>query len=155
MQFNFLAEGVEDWIVHLAQDFVWWYEDTYLKNSEAIVFVKMETIDKEADFSYAAEVSYDPDMENYDLTIRIDETMTPADLIKSLAHEMTHVKQMEDGDLSKTEYKYKGTYYSFDKETQYFETPWEIEANGMERACLWRFANDREAKEVLIKSRYY
>ena len=60
------------------------------------------------------------------------------EVLKTLAHELVHVKQYVVGDLSirsKGMY-WKGELTKIDNMMEYFKSPWEIEAYGLER-YLW------------------
>jgi len=65
------------------------------------------------------------------------------DLLLNLAHEVVHLKQFTIGELNRTvhlsnTYKWQGKYYNEDK-INYYDLPWEIEANGRERGLYYRF----------------
>ena len=60
------------------------------------------------------------------------------EILKTLAHELVHVKQYVMGELKCTTHGmvYKRTAYSPENIFDYFETPYEIEAFGRERGLL-------------------
>ena len=67
-----------------------------------------------------------------------DVTEWAHEVLKTLAHELVHVKQYVVGDLSirsKGMY-WKGELTKIDNMMEYFKSPWEIEAYGLER-YLW------------------
>lgn len=70
--------------------------------------------------------------------INIDAGMTFKKILISLAHEMVHVKQWAKGELKFHE---RGNLVTFQKErydgSEYWESPWEIEAYGREPG-LWQ-----------------
>ncbi len=63
------------------------------------------------------------------------------EVLKTLAHELVHVKQYVMGELKYTTHGmvYKRTTYSPDNIFDYFETPYEIEAYGREVGLLVNF----------------
>ena len=63
------------------------------------------------------------------------------EILKTLAHELVHVKQYVMGELKYTTHGmvYKKTTYSPDNIFDYFETPYEIEAYGREKGLLVSF----------------
>ena len=73
-------------------------------------------------------------------------------ILKTLAHELVHVKQYVMGELKYTTHGmvYKRTTYSPDNIFDYFETPYEIEAYGREKGLLVAFlARWEEIEEEL------
>ena len=80
------------------------------------------------------------------------ETEWGHNILKTLAHELVHVKQYVMGELKCTTHGmvYKRTTYSPDNIFDYFETPYEIEAYGREVGLLVSFlAKWKEIEEEL------
>lgn len=63
------------------------------------------------------------------------------EILKTLGHELVHVKQYVTGELNWREVglTYKGVHYDPDNLREYFELPYEIEAFGRERGLLVSF----------------
>tara|TARA_B100000287_G_scaffold396730_1_gene412645 strand:- start:132 stop:641 length:510 start_codon:yes stop_codon:yes gene_type:complete len=63
------------------------------------------------------------------------------EVLKTLAHELVHVKQYVMGELSmrKEGLCYRGVHHNVDTLTEYFELPYEIEAYGREKGLLVSF----------------
>lgn len=63
------------------------------------------------------------------------------EVLKTLAHELVHVKQYVMGELSmrKEGLCYRGVHHNVDTLTEYFELPYEIEAYGREKGLLIAF----------------
>lgn len=59
-------------------------------------------------------------------------------MMMTLAHEMVHVKQFAMGELEENMNVWKGKRFS--GKTDYWDTPWEIEAHGREYGLWSRFA---------------
>jgi hypothetical protein len=76
-----------------------------------------------------------------EFTIRLDSSNNLADLIKTLAHEMVHVKQYALGELKDTSLVsviWLGEDYNCEK-VHYYDWPWEIEAAGRETGLYVRY----------------
>ena len=78
------------------------------------------------------------DMEKDDYGRERTDTEWAHELLKTLAHELVHVKQYVMNELSWRErgLLWKGRLYSPEHLCEYFETPYEIEAFGRERGLL-------------------
>ena len=78
------------------------------------------------------------DMEKDDYGRERTDTEWAHDLLKTLAHELVHVKQYVMNELSWRErgLLWKGRLYTPEHLGEYFETPYEIEAFGRERGLL-------------------
>ena len=63
------------------------------------------------------------------------------EILKTLGHELVHVKQYVMGELSmrKEGLCYRGVHHNVDTLTEYFELPYEIEAYGREKGLLIAF----------------
>ena len=70
--------------------------------------------------------------------IDISEGESQEDIIRSIFHELVHVKQTEEGDLSLDGKSWKGKLYKTDHmEVDYEHLPWEIEAFKLEEK-MWK-----------------
>ena len=93
----------------------------------------------------------------FDITIR--QTNDDRDIVQTLAHEMVHVKQYSTGELSATGIlvsiagrliyttQWNGkTWLPRNNECQYYDSPWEINAYGMEVGLYhkWSTRNDHK-----------
>ena len=74
------------------------------------------------------------------------------EILKTLGHELVHVKQYVKGELTTDRYgalRYNGVHYYVDTLTDYFELPYEIEAYGREKGLLvgflaiWKHLEDK------------
>lgn len=90
--------------------------------------------------------------------IYINSSLSRIKTLKSLGHEMTHVKQFATGELTylASSVKWKDGYYPFPDEGDappetYWNAPWEVEAFGRE-TCLYhlykKHAAERKRAEV-------
>lgn len=88
---------------------------------------------------------YESDRAPREFVIRLDAGINEVDLLKTVAHEMVHVKQIarkELVELIKTPYyRFHSEYYH--KFIDYFDKPWEIEAHGREEGLVVRWLEQR------------
>ena len=68
-------------------------------------------------------------------------------ILKTLAHEMVHVKQFAYGHTNETLSKWHDMKVDSDN-VDYWDHPWEIEAHGMEAGLITKFANEEMLWEV-------
>lgn len=77
-------------------------------------------------------------------TVNVKNTFSKRYILIILAHEMVHVKQYATGQLKEfvraNRGKWKGDTFNYD-EIDYWFTPWEIEAYGMENGLYVRYKN--------------
>ena len=88
---------------------------------------------------------YEGDRTPRDFVIRLDPGIDEVDLLKTVAHEMVHVKQIARSELAELirtpYYRFHKDYYH--KSTDYFDKPWEIEAHGREEGLVVRWLEQR------------
>ena len=73
--------------------------------------------------------------------IDISEDESQEDIIRSIFHELVHVRQTDDGDLSLDGNSWKGFLYrTKEMEVEYDHLPWEKEAAELEEK-MWRIYN--------------
>ena len=74
--------------------------------------------------------------------IDINETQSREDIIRSIFHELVHVRQTDDGDLSLDGNSWKGFLYrTKEMEVDYDHLPWEKEAAELEEK-MWRIYDE-------------
>lgn len=64
-------------------------------------------------------------------------------VVEIIGHEMTHIKQFVHDALDLDRCSFKGEQYIIENDLDYWFSPWEIEARGMEQA-LWAYFCDAE-----------
>ena len=84
---------------------------------------------------------------NREYSLEVDHTDGLRKMLETLAHEMVHVKQyarreMNDWVIEDKFYKWKGDFVP--ESTDYWDLPWEIEANGREVGLFIRWAQDND-----------
>lgn len=85
-------------------------------------------------------------------SIRLESSLTPMRSLVSIAHELVHVRQYVDGDLftdmDSANHRWMGTEHEMDSihdsvingtGQAYWRLPWEIEANGLEKALVYEW----------------
>lgn len=110
----------------------------YHKINVTIEFEKFETPKKEFAF---CEWEFDNHRPK-DFIITVDKDLSKTMMLRSLAHEMVHIKQYATGELKDyvkmNKSKWKGEIHDLDK-IDYWDHPWEIEAHGREPGLYYRF----------------
>lgn len=100
-----------------------------IENVELVVVTKDSAIEKydSDDLEMQAILQAAPEQHKYRLTYH--SRVSGANLLSILCHEMIHLKQYDKGELKlvKGGAMWKGRFY--EKETPYFDRPWEQEAN--------------------------
>jgi len=88
---------------------------------------------------------YEDDRAPRDFVVRVDPSIDEIHLLKTVAHEMVHVKQIARAELVELirtpYYRFHKDYYH--KNTDYFDKPWEIEAHGREEGLVIRWLEQR------------
>ncbi len=79
--------------------------------------------------------------------IQLNPNIGAAEILKTLAHEMVHVKQFAAGELNDTLTRWKGSKIDSD-ELDYYSHPWEIEAEGMETGLFTNFVKKEKLWEI-------
>lgn len=83
----------------------------------------------------------DDDVRPREFTIRLDASAEIPTMLRTLAHEMVHVKQFARGELKQyariKAHRFKSEFVSND--TEYWDLPWEIEAHGREEGLYLRW----------------
>ena len=78
--------------------------------------------------------------------LEIDKNLPLRKLLETLAHEMVHVKQYARGELYEgsrvSKHRWHGKW--LDKDPNYWDQPWEIEAHGREAGLFIRWAENEK-----------
>lgn len=100
-----------------------------ISNVDLVVVTNDKAISKfdSNDLEFQAMLQADPEKHKYRLTYH--SRAGAANMLSILCHEMVHLKQYDKGELKlvKGGAMWKGQFY--DKDTPYFDRPWEREAN--------------------------
>jgi hypothetical protein len=80
--------------------------------------------------------------------IRLDSNMNIPAILRILAHEMVHVKQFATGEMVEVKASDEYVVWQGKRHTEtsnnYWDVPWEIEANGKEYGLFERFLESRD-----------
>jgi len=77
--------------------------------------------------------------------LEIHKNMSLRKVLETVCHEMVHVKQYARGELyesSRNKHRWQGKW--IDKDPEYWDQPWEIEAHGREAGLFIRWAEDQK-----------
>lgn len=98
-------------------------------------------------YGYAEITDYNVSGKPREFEIEIHSGIGAAEILKTLAHEMVHIKQYVYGETNDQLSRWKGTKVDSDN-LEYWVQPWEIEAHGMEVGLFSRFAIKEKLWEV-------
>lgn len=89
-------------------------------------------------FGYACIKEFNNSGKAREFEIQIHPGIGAYNILKTLAHEMVHIKQFAYGETNCTLTRWKGNKVDSD-DIDYYSHPWEIEANGMEVGLFTRY----------------
>jgi len=113
-------------------------EELFSKKMSENVFLQVK-FNAELDvYGYASVEDCNSSGKPREFLVEINSEIGAPDILKTIAHEMVHVKQFLYGETNETLTRWKGMKISSD--TNYYCQPWEIEAHGMEVSLFSRFA---------------
>ena len=97
-------------------------------------------------FGYAEVIDYNGSNKPREFEIELHPGIGAYDILKTLAHEMVHIKQYAYNETNETLTRWKGQRVDSD-DIDYWMQPWEIEAHGIEVGLFTKFTK----KEKLWK----
>ena len=103
------------------------------------VFIKIKFNSKIDAFGYASVEDYNDSGKPRDFLIELYPHLSAYDILKTLAHEMVHVKQYAYSEMNEEGNRWKGNRVDLST-IDYWTEPWEIEAHGMEPGLFTKFA---------------
>ena len=98
-------------------------------------------------YGYAQILEYNSSKKAREFEIELHPGIGAAEILKCLAHEMTHIKQYVYGETNETLTRWTGIKIDSDN-LDYWVQPWEIEAHGMESGLFTKFATKEKLWEV-------
>jgi len=104
--------------------------------------IKFKIIDAHG---YASVVEFSPSNKPRQFEIEIHPGIGAVEILKTLAHEMVHIKQYALGDVNIRGTRWKGSKV---ESPDYWTEPWEIEAYGMQPGIWTKFAKQEKLWEV-------
>lgn len=90
-------------------------------------------------FGYASITGYNDSGKPRDFLVELNPNVAAYDILKTLAHEMVHVKQYAYSEMDEKGTRWKGSHIDPSK-TDYWTEPWEVEAYGLEPGMFTKFA---------------
>lgn len=90
-------------------------------------------------FGYASVQDDEVTKKPKEFLIEVHPNIGAPDILKTIAHEMVHIKQYACGELDETLMSWKGKRVD-SEDLNYYDHPWEIEAHGMEVGLFSKFA---------------
>ena len=111
------------------------------------IYIQLRFNDKIDAYGYAEITEYNLAGKARGFEIEIHPGIGAAEILKTIAHEMTHIKQYVYGETNDTLTRWKGAHIDSDK-VDYWVHPWEIEANGYESGLFSQFAIKEKLWEV-------
>lgn len=98
-------------------------------------------------WAFASIEEYNSSKKAREFLIEIHPWIGAAEILKTLAHEMVHIKQFVHGETNETLSKWKGI--SIDSDAiDYYQHPWELEAYSYETGLWTKFAVKEELWNV-------
>ena len=100
-------------------------------------------------YGYASILEYNNSRKAREFEIELHPGIGAAEILKCLAHEMTHIKQYAYNETNETLTRWRGNKVDSDV-VDYWNQPWEIEAYGMESGLFSKFAVKEKLWEVFF-----
>jgi hypothetical protein len=113
------------------------------------IFLRIKFNPKIDVYGYAQILEYNNSRKAREFEIEIHPGIGAAEILKCLAHEMTHIKQYAYNETNETLTRWRGNRVDSD-EIDYWNQPWEIEAYGMESGLFSKFAVKEKLWEVFF-----
>ena len=113
------------------------------------IFLRIRFNPKIDVYGYAQILEYNSSRKAREFEIEIHPGIGAAEILKCLAHEMTHIKQYAYNETNETLTRWRGNRVDSD-EIDYWNQPWEIEAYGMESGLFSKFAVKEKLWEVFF-----
>jgi hypothetical protein len=111
------------------------------------VYLRIKFNPKIDAYGYAEILEYNESRKAREFEIEIHPGIGAAEIFKTLAHEMTHIKQFAYNETNENLTRWKGLRVDPDN-LEYWVQPWEIEAHGMESGLFTKFAVKEKLWEV-------
>ena len=113
------------------------------------IFLRIRFNPKIEAYGYAEILEYNESRKAREFQIEIHPGIGAAEILKTLAHEMTHIKQYAYNETNETLTRWKGKKVDSDS-IDYWVQPWEIEAFGTEVGLFSKFAIQEKLWEVFF-----
>ena len=111
-------------------------------------FTKIRFDGKLEEYGYASVENYNTRKQPREFMIEVHPGIGAYNIISTIAHEMVHIKQYIEGELNEEMSYWKGKRVDSDK-MEYWTSPWEVDAHGLEVGLVTKFAVKECIWEVL------
>jgi len=111
------------------------------------IYIKIKFDSKIDVYGYASILEYNESRKAREFEIELNPNISAKEILKALAHEMTHIKQFAYNETNETLTRWKGMRVDSDN-IDYWVQPWEIEAFGTEIGLFAQFAIKEKLWEV-------
>ena len=119
------------------------------------IFVRIKFSKDLPAYGYASVEDYNESGKPREFEIELHSGIGGYDILKTLAHEMVHVKQYAKGEMKDyvrlNKVKWKGKVYN-ERKIDYWDTPWEIEAHGREKGLYYKFLDSQKVQNGKSKN---
>ena len=99
-------------------------------------------------YGYASVTEFSPRNKPRQFEVELHPGIGAYDILRTLAHEMVHVKQYIAGDVNIALTRWRGTRVD---DVDYWDQPWEIEAHGIEVGLFTKFVKHEKLWEVFAR----
>ena len=113
------------------------------------IYLRIKFNSKIPVYGYAEILEYNESRKAREFEIELNPDIGAAEILKCLAHEMTHIKQYAYNETNETLTRWKGRKVDSDN-VDYWVQPWEIEAFGTEVGLFSKFAIKEKLWEVFF-----
>ena len=111
------------------------------------IFLRIKFSSKIEAHGYASVIEFSRSNKPRQFEIELHPGIGAAEILKTLSHEMVHIKQYIYGDVNLNLTRWKGSKVL---EPDYWVQPWEIEAYGMQAGLFTKFAVKEKLWETFI-----
>jgi hypothetical protein len=109
------------------------------------IFLRIKFNDKLDAHGYASVIEFSRSNKPRQFEIELHPGISAGEILKTLSHEMVHIKQYVHGEVNINLTRWKGTKVN---EEDYWFQPWEIEAYGVQAGLFTKFAKREELWNV-------
>lgn len=109
------------------------------------IFLRIKFSSKLDAHGYASVLEFSPSNKPRQFEIELHPGIGATEILKTLSHEMVHIKQYIYGDVNLSMTRWKGSRVD---EPDYWVQPWEVEAYGMQPGLWNKFAKKEKLWEV-------
>ena len=110
------------------------------------IYIKIKFDSKLDALGYAGVIDYNDSNKPREFEIEINPLAGSHDILETIAHEMVHIKQYAYGETNEYGTRWRGQ--RINKNLDYYDEPWEIEAFGLSTGLFTKFVIKENLWEV-------